>query len=117
LPKLSKGRTNNYGKVPSLPFTPVLTQEHINLADILRKKKFLLSPSLKLPPLRKNFTGHLFALHGEEMDFSFNLDPIMQSFQYEHDVSVGYEWKYVKSLDDDQAIFDDVLSTFINLFN
>ena len=109
--KLSKGRTNNYGKVSSLPFLPVLTQEHIKLADILRKKKFLQSPSLNLPPLRKNFTGHLFALRGEKMDFSFKLDPIMQSFQYEDDVSVGFEWKCVKSLDDDQAIFDHVLST------
>ena len=51
------------------------------------------------------------------MNFSFKLDPTMPSFQYEHDVSVGFEWKCVKSLDDDQAIFDDVLSTFKNLFN
>jgi hypothetical protein len=41
----------------------------------------------------------------------------VQQFQNGNEVSSGFVEKGMKSLDDDEAIFDDILSTFINIFN
>ena len=51
------------------------------------------------------------------MDLSNKFDPWVQQFQNGNEVSSGFVEKGMKSLDDDEAIFDDILSTFINIFN
>ena len=95
-----------------LPFFPELTPEHIELADILRKKEFLLPRGSHLfnPLLQKRLKGNLYQSSGEKMELSNKLDPTVQQHKNGNGVSSGIVEKCVKSLDDNEAIFDDILS-------
>ena len=59
--KTPKKRKLKIGKVISLPFFPELTPEHIELADILREKEFLLPLGSHLfNPLRQKELQEIF---------------------------------------------------------
>jgi hypothetical protein len=105
--------------VISLPFLPDLTPEHIEIADILRKNELLLPWGSHIfnPLLQKRLTGNLYQLSGEKMELSNKLDPTVQQHKIGNGVSSGIVEKCVKSLDDNEAIFDDILSSFVNMFN
>jgi hypothetical protein len=47
------------------------------------------------------------------MDFSNKLDLTMPDFN----IRLNFEGKCVRSLDNNAAIFDDILSTFTHIFN